>query len=413
MSWTNNRPERRVRSAKAALTAGVLAAWLLAASPVVAGAYEEYRSISRTLEEKPATAKEAVDRFEKRWERGTPSERTMAAYLRLRVSLYLTDFPRALKATEKLLALNPDREQKAGLFKLGAQLSYQTEGWKDVLPYVERWESVAGSAAKTGETYAEMASLAAYALWQQEKVKASVPWMRRAFDASPREERGTFLLAAWQKLGDEKAQLDFLPTMVKLYGRPRYWGQWGYLTYEAGEPKKALDILSAADKAGRLPPTLYPLLVDLEMREGAATKAVSVLVGHPRHFEPGVYRALLIAAYLKAGDREKALDASLAILKNEGRRAGAGTMPGANEELAARLAFSEEKWALAYEKTAALAERDRDDAKKADLWRFMAGVAAYEQKDWAKARGMFGAVTDKKLKKGAEAWIEQINFLAD
>ena len=405
MNWKNKLIGKALALAMVSALAGAVpSAW--------AGAYEEYQSISRILEEKPATAKEAVDRFEKRWEKGTQGERTMAAYLRLRVSLYLTDYKAGLAAAKKLLDLHPERDQKTGLLKLCAQLSYQTEAWKDVLPYVTRWEETAGSAQKAGEPYAEMAALAAYALWQQTETKASVPWMQKAFNASPKEERGTFLLAAWQKLEDEKAQLAFLPTMVKLYGRPMYWAQWGYLTFEHGKPKKALDILSSADKAGRLPPKLYPLLVDLEMKEGAASKAVSILVNNPRLFEPMMYRNLLIAAYLKTGDREKALDASLALLKSQPREM-TGQARRMSEDTAARLAFAEEKWALAYEKTAALAERDRKDAKKADFWRFMAGVAAYEEKDWAAARRMFSQVTDKKLEKGAKAWIEQINFLAD
>lgn len=66
-------------------------ACMLAASPVRAGAFEEYRAADMKLQsvregdaEGLRVAGVLVESFSKRWSKGAASERTMAAYLMLR-----------------------------------------------------------------------------------------------------------------------------------------------------------------------------------------------------------------------------------------------------------------------------------------------------------------------------------------
>ena len=157
----------------AALAAVAVFTCMLAASPVRAGAFEEYRAVDMKLQsvregdaEGLRAAGVLVESFSKRWSKGAASERTMAAYLMLRWGIASGRHQAAYGAALVLLELKPSPEQRPGLLKLAAQLGYQSERFEAVPGHVDAWIEVKGmprTATERAET-AEMMTLAAYAL---------------------------------------------------------------------------------------------------------------------------------------------------------------------------------------------------------------------------------------------------------
>ena len=156
----------------AALAAVAVFTCMLAASPVRAGAFEEYRAVDMKLQsvregdaEGLRAAGVLVESFSKRWSKGA-AERTMAAYLMLRWGIASGRHQAAYGAALVLLELKPSPEQRPGLLKLAAQLGYQSERFEAVPGHVDAWIEVKGmprTATERAET-AEMMTLAAYAL---------------------------------------------------------------------------------------------------------------------------------------------------------------------------------------------------------------------------------------------------------
>ena len=135
----------------AALAAVAVFTCMLAASPVRAGAFEEYRAVDMKLQsvregdaEGLRAAGVLVESFSKRWSKGAASERTMAAYLMLRWGIASGRHQAAYGAALVLLELKPSPEQRPGLLKLAAQLGYQSERFEAVPGHVDAWIEVKG-----------------------------------------------------------------------------------------------------------------------------------------------------------------------------------------------------------------------------------------------------------------------------
>ena len=256
----------------AALAAVAVFACMLAASPVRAGALEEYRAVDMKLQsvregdaEGLRAAGVLVESFSKRWSKGAASERTMAAYLMLRWGIASGRHQAAYGAALVLLELKPSPEQRPGLLKLAAQLGYQSGRFEAVPGHVDAWIEVKGmprTATERAET-AEMMTLAAYALHELGRDRQALARVKEAYGIAPARARGDFVLALCASLGDVKAERAFLPVMVRDWNETPYWSRWGSLVQQAGDGRQALDILSSARKAGRLDERLVPLLLSL------------------------------------------------------------------------------------------------------------------------------------------------------
>ena len=188
----------------AALAAVAVFACMLAASPVRAGAFEEYRAADMKLQsvregdaEGLRAAGVLVESFSKRWSKGAASERTMAAYLMLRWGIASGRHQAAYGAALVLLELKPSPEQRPGLLKLAAQLGYQSGRFEAVPGHVDAWIEVKGmprTAAERAET-AEMMTLAAYALHELERDRQALARVKQAYGIAPARARGDFVLA--------------------------------------------------------------------------------------------------------------------------------------------------------------------------------------------------------------------------
>lgn len=383
---------------------------VLSASCAKASAYQDYQAISQVLEKAPVGQQDAVKRFVLRYGKGTLQERTMAFYLQLRLSLKLEDFQGALDAAEALLRLQPTADQKKGLHKLCAQLSYRMNAFDKAVDYVVQWEKEASQDEKKGESYAQLLSLVAYSKWQSDEVKASVPWMRRAFKESPTKDRGNFLLSAWQTLQDEKAELQFLPVMIRNWGDSLYWARLGALRYERGEFQSAYQILSSAEKSGKLSNQMLPMLLDLSLKEECAGKTLVLLKKYRTEIPVETAAALHLNAALKLGLTQEALGrVSELEAKRKDKNASRSLCLRRTQ---ARLAFAEENWRLAKSSMLALAA-DETDPKAADSWRILAGIAAFELADYDEAKQVWERVKEADLRSTAEVWIKQAEFMSD
>ena len=228
----------------AALAAVAVFTCMLAASPVRAGAFEEYRAVDMKLQsvregdaEGLRAAGVLVESFSKRWSKGAASERTMAAYLMLRWGIASGRHQAAYGAALVLLELKPSPEQRPGLLKLAAQLGYQSGRFEAVPGHVDAWIEVKGmprTAAERAET-AEMMTLAAYALHELGRDRQALARVKEAYGIAPARARGDFVLALCASLGDVKAERAFLPVMVRDWNETPYWSRWGSLVQQAGD----------------------------------------------------------------------------------------------------------------------------------------------------------------------------------
>ena len=369
----------------AALAAVAVFTCMLAASPVRAGAFEEYRAVDMKLQsvregdaEGLRAAGVLVESFSKRWSKGAASERTMAAYLMLRWGIASGRHQAAYGAALVLLELKPSPEQRPGLLKLAAQLGYQSERFEAVPGHVDAWIEVKGmprTATERAET-AEMMTLAAYALHELGRDRQALARVKEAYGIAPARARGDFVLALCASLGDVKAERAFLPVMVRDWNETPYWSRWGSLVQQAGDGRQALDILSSARKAGRLDERLVPLLLSLVIEHDAPTKALRILEEHPEAWKPEERRMLQTALLVKCGRRAEALE----LL----RKAGDGGAGNGRERMAVELAFAEEDWTGARKGAMRLAESETKPAER-DRWRFLSGLCAYNLKDYAGA----------------------------
>ena len=301
----------------AALAAVAVFTCMLAASPVRAGAFEEYSAVDMKLQsvregdaEGLRAAGVLVESFSKRWSKGAASERTMAAYLMLRWGIASGRHQAAYGAALVLLELKPSPEQRPGLLKLAAKLGYQSERFEAVPGHVDAWIEVKGmprTATERAET-AEMMTLAAYALHELGRDRQALARVKEAYGIAPARARGDFVLALCASLGDVKAERAFLPVMVRDWNETPYWSRWGSLVQQAGDGRQALDILSSARKAGRLDERLVPLLLSLVIEHDAPTKALRILEEHPEAWKPGERRMLQTALLVKCGRRAEALE---------------------------------------------------------------------------------------------------------
>lgn len=369
----------------------------------------DYRQILAQLERRPADAKAAVEQFASRFAAvGSKEQQTMANDLLLRYGLGAEDFDVALKAAQALLALEPNAAQRSALEKIAAQLSLRTKRYAQTVSYVERWQSHRppedAESDKARQEMAQMQSLAAYALWETADPKGSVAWMRQAYRSEPTKQRGNFLLGAWQRLGDKAAEEAFLPEMIRRYGDAVYWSRYGYLLYERGQERRALDVFSSAESSGRLSAELVPTLAALLLKNGAATKAAEVVIRHREQLDPVLAQGLLVASLVDSGDRKGALSAALADLPK-----GADSKPHVRQA-AAQLAFCEENWPLAVRLAEEMADKEKR-VERAEHWLFMAGVAAFSMGDYARAENCWGRIAGPKLRPVVEQWSKQAAFL--
>lgn len=392
------------RCSLAAFASAMLLCFCAEATPL-----SDYRQILSQIELQPKNAKTAVERFASRFaDVGSKEQKTMANDLLLRYGLGVEDFDIALKASEALLALAPNASQRSALEKIAAQLAFRTKRYKQTVSYVEKWSShrtpEEAEAENARKMMAEMQSLAAYALWENEDPKGSVSWMRRAYRTEPSRQRGNFLLGAWQRLGDKSAEESFLPEMIRRYGDAVYWNRYGGLLYERGEERRALDVFSGAEASGRLSADLVPTLAALLLQDGAATKAAEVVIRHRDKLDPVLAQGLLVVSLMRSGDRKGALSAALADLpKGVESRAIV-------RQMAAQLAFYEEDWPLAVRLADELANKEKQ-AERAAHWRFMAGVAAFSMGDYARAENCWRLISSEKLRPAIEQWSKQAAFL--
>ena len=376
-----------------------------------AGAYEDYRSLDLKLaqfESKNAQGtrqtdrealRQAIDVFSQRYAKGHRDERTMAAHLVLRMSLVTEDYRKALGAVKTLLDLKPTPEQQVGLLKLATQLAYQSRDYAAVAPYADRWKAVVGQidTRSKREEAAQLWTLAAYALHELKTDRVALSRAREAYAWAPQKARGDFILALCAHLGDEKAERDFLPTMVRDWPDRVYWNRWGYLEYVAGHEKKALNVLSSADKANQLDERLVPLLVSLTLSQEAPTKAVALVEKYPRAWSQDERDTLLVSLWIKAGDRAKARD----YLKS--RRGHA------REALALELAFASEDWSVAQAGAARLVQSSKTP-KDRDRWRYFESLSRYYLKDYQGASSVLQAMETSQWQQLAQPWIAECAF---
>lgn len=395
----------------AALAAVAVFTCMLAASPVRAGAFEEYRAVDMKLQfvregdaEGLRAAGVLVESFSKRWSKGAASERTMAAYLMLRWGIASGRHQAAYGAALVLLELKPSPEQRPGLLKLAAQLGYQSGRFEAVPGHVDAWIEVKGmprTAAERAET-AEMMTLAAYALHELERDRQALARVKEAYGIAPARARGDFVLALCASLGDVKAERAFLPVMVRDWNETPYWSRWGSLVQQAGDGRQALDILSSARKAGRLDERLVPLLLSLVIEHDVPTKALRILEEHPEAWKPEERRMLQTALLVKCGRRAEALE----LL----RKAGDGGAGNGRERMAVELAFAEEDWTGARKGAMRLAESETKPAER-DRWRFLSGLCAYNLKDYAGAAEAWASVETERWRSLAAPWRAEVKFL--
>ena len=378
---------------------------------VVAGAYEDYKALEATLNslhEPEATILQDLRRkteaYQRRYARGTPNEKTMAAYLCLRVALLVEDDRLAYEATESLLQLQPNASQRRDLTKLAAQLAYRMHRYERADAYIREWLALTPSDSEVGHRRekAEMLTLSGYVLRALGRPREALASVKTAYGWVPEKDRGQLLLSLCAELGDEKEERDFLPVMVRDWNDRVHWNRWGYLEWKAGNERKALNVFSSAEKAGLLESGLVPVLLALVMKYEAPTKAIALLTRYPQAWPRAERETLLLSLWIRIGDREKAKtfleQTPLTEAGNEGRQI--------------ELAYAARAWNHARTGAHRLI-RKLDTPTARDRWRYIAGMSAYYDNRLSQAAEDFSAMETETWRNTVKPWLDEIRFLTD
>lgn len=360
--------------------------------------HQTYQRLQMQLQKDPLAALEAIELFEKQVQSAQPQSKQMAAYLHLQACIALNRYACAARAADALILLNQQADRQSELLKLSAQLHYQIQNHQVVIDRVDQWLAVSRAAEVKPEAgiYAELYSLKAYSLYNQQHLRLAVNEMERAVNHQATEQRQRFMMGLYQQLDDWANVNRVLAMLVTGYANNAdYWEKYAYSFLKLERDHQALNVLGSAYKSHRLPQRSIILYAQMLMRFQAPNRAVQVLESHPELLSTPSYATLLAQGYLLSKDRVKAAE----WLAKSGKKNSHVTR--------GLIAYQQGHWQQA------IAQFSHLDANKRSnhYWFLLSAISEFELKRWAEARSAFKRLSGTEYDALSKQWLSQIEYL--
>ncbi|MCW7556276.1 hypothetical protein NX722_27330 [Endozoicomonas gorgoniicola] len=382
---------------------------LCATSAVSANMQQRYQQLGLLLQKDPVAALPLIERFKKQHANGSPQAQKAGHYLLLQACITLQKYACATEESLALLTLPVTSQQKLTLYKLTAQLLFQQKQYQQSLDYAKQWLDFTPNTSnseedQTRETLerAQVATLAAYGAYHTGQLVNAIDFMVAAIALEQTEQRQLFLLTLYEQRQMKPEAESLLRTLVHLYpDNPLYWERLGYNLYQQDKSDAALNVLSSAFKAHRLPLRSVTLLARLLLNANAPARAAVVLEQNlDRLGEKTGYRSMLAQAYLLSRQQRKALK----LLNESNDSSQKNTLA-----LRSQLAYSLGHWPEAIQ----FLEQQIKKEPENQYWLLLQSLAYYENNQLEKARTLLEKVTQKEYLASAQQWISQIDYLTN